>query len=404
MPPRYLQNGLMLAALVRLILLALVASEVLFAGWSLSAKLVPLEAFGGQGVPPTDFAVFWVVGDLARSGMGVSAYQVEVLRDGLSSLFEPGIGRMEWMYPPTALALVPVLALVPYGISYALFSAGSIGAFLASLSRIVPTRWHMGLWLVFPAATLNWSFGQVGLLLAALMIMAAVELDRRPRLSGLCVGLLLLKPHVGAIILGALFCGRRWRALGAALATASLMVVGSVWLFGVDAWAVWVEKVQMGAGMEMAAALKSHDAVAVQASALTFGLAPSLVRAAQTISTIAAIGVVAWVWWRDRGPICRWSAAALAPALASPYVHAHDLALLALPIALVVQREVGRGGQALGALVLPSFTLLALYLFPMTSGIQVTPLVLWAALVYVVATDDGNSEQWSDGAVVPSNS
>jgi hypothetical protein len=393
----------MLAALTRLILLTLIALEVLFAGWSLCAKLVHFEAFGGQGMPPTDLAVFWVVGDLVRSGMGVSAYQAEVLREGLSSLLESGISGMYWLYPPPALALVPVLALVPYGVSYALFTAGSMGVFLASLSHIVPERWHMWLWLVFPAAAVNWSFGQAGLLIAALMIVAAVELDRRPKLSGLCIGLLLVKPHLGVIILGALFCGRRWHALGAALATASLMVLASVGLFGVEAWAAWFEMVQLGMSMGLAADLRVYDAVAVQASALTLGLAPGAVQAAQLLSTIGAIGVVAWVWWRDRSPICRWSAAALAPALASPYVHAHDLAVLALPIALVVQREVVRGGRAVEKLVLLSFTLLALYIFPMASGIQVTPLVLWAALAYVAATDDGGSEQWSDRAVVPAN-
>jgi hypothetical protein len=390
----------MLAALARLILLALVALEALFAGWSLCAKLVHAKAFGGQGMPPTDLAVFWVVGDLVRSGMGVSAYQAEVLREGLWSLFGSDIGGMYWLYPPPALALVPVLALVPYGVSYALFTVGSMGVFLASLSRIVPERWHMGLWLVFPAATVNWSFGQAGLLLAALMTVAAVELDRRPRLSGSCVGLLLLKPHLGLIILGALFCGRRWRALAAALATASLMVLASVGLFGAEAWAAWFEQVQLGMSMGRAADLRVYDAVAVQASALTFGLTPLVVQTAQLLSTIGVIGVVAWVWWRDRGPICRWSAAAIAPALASPYVHAHDLALLALPIALVVQREVGRGGPAFEKLVLLSFALLALYIFPMASGIQLTPLVLWAALAYVAATNDEVSEGWSGRTAV----
>jgi hypothetical protein len=394
----------MLAALTRVILWGLVALEVLFAGWSLYAKLMHLGVFGGNGVPPTDLAVFWVVGDLVRNGGGISTYQAEVLQEGLRSLFQSGISGMEWLYPPTALALVPLLALVPYGVSYALFTAGSMGVFLASLSRIVPERWHMWLWLVFPAATVNWSFGQAGLLLAALMIVAAVELDRRPRLSGLCVGLLLVKPHLGVILLGALSCGRRWHALGAALATASLMVFASVGLFGAEAWAAWLEKVQLGMSMGLAADLRIYDAVAVQASILAFGLTPGVVQAAQLLSTIGAIGVVAWVWWRDRSPVCRWSVAALAPALASPYVHAYDLALLALPIALVVQREVARGGHAFEKLVLLSFTLLALYIFPMTSGIQVTPLVLWAALAYVVATDDGVSEQRSDRATVPSSS
>jgi hypothetical protein len=385
---RHLHNGLLLTAFARVILFALVALQALFAVWILHGKLVHLEVFGGQGVPLTDLAVFWVVGDLVRNGMGVSAYQAEVLQEGLRSLFESGITGMEWLYPPTALALVPVLALVPYGISYALFTAVSMGAFLASLSRIVPARRYMGLWLIFPAATLGWSFGQGTLLLAALMTLAAVELDRRPNLSGFCIGLLLVKPHIGVIILGALFCGRRWHAVGAALATASLMVLGSVGLFGVEAWAAWFEKVQLGMSMGMAANLTIYDAVAVQASALTFGLTPNAGRAAQLLSTIGAICVVAWVWWRDRGPISRWGAVAVAPALASPYMHAYDLAVLALPIALVARRELQRGGPAFEKLVLLSFTLLALYAFPFFSGIQVTPLVLWVALAQLAVTND----------------
>ena len=94
--------------------------------------------------------------------------------------------------------------------------------------------------LSFPAVFINAAHGQNGFLTAALFIGASLTMTAQPALAGLCFGCLVFKPQIAIVIPIALLAARRWTTLVAAAATASVLIVASVAVFGVDTWRAFI--------------------------------------------------------------------------------------------------------------------------------------------------------------------
>jgi alpha-1,2-mannosyltransferase len=92
------------------------------------------------------------------------------------------------------------------------------------------------LFLGYPAVLINAGFGQNGFLSTALLGGAAVWLDRRPLLAGLCFGCLSYKPQLGIVVPLALAVAGRWRCFAAAAATVLVFAVVATSVFGLDIW------------------------------------------------------------------------------------------------------------------------------------------------------------------------
>ena len=76
--------------------------------------------------------------------------------------------------------------------------------------------------------------GQNGFLTWALMIAGLAQLGRRPVLSGVCFGLLTIKPQLGLLLPLMLVLTGQWRSIMAAIATTAALVVATGLLFGFD--------------------------------------------------------------------------------------------------------------------------------------------------------------------------
>src|ERR1700691_3258971 len=96
------------------------------------------------------------------------------------------------------------------------------------------------LFLGYPAVLVNAGFGQNGFLSTALMGGAAVWLDRRPELAGLCLRCLAYKPQLGINVPLALAVARRWRAFAVASASVLVLVSAATLAFGLDIWPPFV--------------------------------------------------------------------------------------------------------------------------------------------------------------------
>jgi len=82
--------------------------------------------------------------------------------------------------------------------------------------------------------------GQNGFLTSALMIAGLAQLGRRPILSGVCFGLLTIKPQLGLLLPLMLLLTGQWRAIAAAVVTTAALVVATGLLFGFDIWPQYV--------------------------------------------------------------------------------------------------------------------------------------------------------------------
>src|SRR4051794_23512652 len=167
-----------------------VALAMLIAG-GLGAAALALTATGLDdrfGRPfGTDFSIIYVAGTDVLQGRAADPYDPVRLHDGLVAMFGPDAPWYGWHYPPFFLALAALLALMPYGLSLAVWQGASFAAYLLSIRAILsdaPAVQGARLWLLlsaaFPAVFINLGHGQNGFLTAALLAAALVPVDRRP--------------------------------------------------------------------------------------------------------------------------------------------------------------------------------------------------------------------------------
>lgn len=198
---------------------ALITGAALWMGWLLSLVLGPgLLDLAGQPVG-TDYLPYYAVGKTLLSGDGVLLYDLDHQFALQQRVIGPELGSYyAAITPPFLAGLFVPFALLPYAVSFAVYSVLSVLALAWSL-RLLDSD-HLArnlLWSLtwFPIfATV--SFGENSAL-SLLLLAATFVLWRKRALlaSGLVLSLLLYKPQLalGVVILWALDWRRDWRAL-----------------------------------------------------------------------------------------------------------------------------------------------------------------------------------------------
>ncbi len=160
---------------------------------------------------------------------------------------------------------------------------------------------------------------------------AASLLRKRPFTAGLCVGALVIKPHLAVLFPIAFAAGRQWRAFaGAAVSAVGLVLLA--WIaFGTDtmlaypqSWAISRELMDKASTVFLLRQTTVYAAVRVATSA-------DVATAAQGFATVLA-AVVTWRAWSRPGPAEGKLALLFAAApLATPYLFSYDLPFLVIP-------------------------------------------------------------------------
>lgn len=210
------------------------------------------------------------------------------------------------------------------------------GCFAAVMARIAGHWAAAPLFLLLPVSFWNALAGQNGFLTAALVGLVVLCMDKRPLLSGVVLGLLVFKPHLGLVFPFVLLAERRWRTFMAASVTVLVLGAASIMAFGVEPWQaffLWLpiigEKivVEGGVGYE-----KMH-------SLAGWMMLMGWKGAALPMQAVMAMAVIFSVIWVRRQPVnvdMQRAALALAPVLLTPYIWIYDLVLLAVPLAFVL--------------------------------------------------------------------
>jgi hypothetical protein len=189
-----------------------------------------------------DFISFWTAGQLALGGHAVDAYrETPHYLKQLALHRDLNRGYLAFFYPPFFLLPCAALALLGYLPAVGLWIASTCVGYAAAIRWMLSKCVHQGehVWVLFlgyPAVMVNAGFGQNGFLSASLFGGAAVWLERRPELAGLCLGCLAYKPQLGIIVPLGLAVAGRWRCFAAACATVLALTVVTTLAFGVDVW------------------------------------------------------------------------------------------------------------------------------------------------------------------------
>jgi hypothetical protein len=282
-----------------------------------------------------DFVSFWSASTLALEGEAEASYQPERILEAGRRAIPDLETQFIWSYPPTFHLLVLPLALLPFIWSYLLWFLVWLVPFLLVIRRLAPAPETLMLALAFPGTLLNLAQGQNGLMVAALFGGAMLLLGPQPILAGILIGLLSCKPQFGLLIPIALIFGRHWTAFAAAAVTTLAFAALSLLAFGVQDWLAFFANLEFATAVLEDGRLPWAKMPSMFATLRLLGTPVDWAYGAQALVALATAVTVALVWWR---PVPLPLAAAVLTSgalLVSPHLNDHDLALLAVPIALI---------------------------------------------------------------------
>ncbi len=372
-----------------LALVAFLSFCVMWVRWQMSAP--------GVSKISGDFVSFWTAGQLALDGRAADAYvrlphyllQMALHRD-------PSWGYLAFFYPPFFLLVCAGFALLGYFPALCLWLATSCAGYVAALRALLPKDLREGerLWVLFlgyPAVMINAGFGQNGFLSTALLGGAAVWMDRRPELAGICLGCLAYKPQLGLIVPLALAVAGRWRCFLVASATVLVLAAAATLAFGADIWPAFIADMADARRnwMEPANPLYLQYWITVFGAVRLHGGSLVLAYAAQAAVSVAAAAMLVRALLRRppgaRSGRAEGAAIAACVPFCSPFMLEYDLVILAVPMAWLLSEALrngfrrGEGAALLGAYFAP--VLLKVTLFDDAVKLSV---IAAAALLFAV--------------------
>lgn len=335
---------------------------------------------------------------LGRDFINVWAGSQIAFRDGVAALFDlkgyhAAIGELfgrplpfhNWSYPLQVLPLFWPLAQLPYFAALAVWTFGLFALFAwvvlgeIERERRLPALLFLAL---TPACLINTIGGQNGFLTAALLLGGVLNIDRRPLLAGVLIGLLTSKPHLGVVLPFALVALGAWRVIAGAAVTATALFALSAAMFGTDAWREYFSAV----GAYQTLLLRHFDGfytnmmVSVLASARKAGIAYPFALTIQAVVSLAAVAVACWAVRRTQDGCARAFILAAATLLATPYAFNYDMTALGAALVWVMVGRLPRRAEAGAAYTLawlapPAAMMLGLF------GSGLAPLVTASLLV-----------------------
>ncbi len=326
-----------------------------------------------------DFVTIWAAGKMALAGHAAQAYDWAQLKPLDESIVGPVSGYLVWPYPPTFLLAAAVLALLPYVTAFFVWVFGTFIAYLAIIRAIIGDRVGYFLAAGFPAVIANALVGQTAFLSAALIGGALVWMDTQPIWSGVLLGLLTYKPHLGLLFPIALAVSGRWRVFVTAGIVAALMAAVSWAVFGSESWVAFASGISHSLASDGAADWGKMQTASGLVRALGGG--DALAWTTQIGVTVIAAAAIAVIWRSSVAYEIKAAALGVAALLAAPHLLTYDLVILAVPLAFLF-----RLGRAHGfhqyELAGMGLACLLIFVFPFVEApVGLAAVVVTAALV-----------------------
>jgi hypothetical protein len=321
----------------RLMLLAFLMSL----GWLL-ATAHGLNDYAGRPLG-SDFSSFYAAGRLALAGQ--PPYDQAALQAMEQSLFGRATPFYSFAYPPVFLLIVTPLARLPYMAALALWQGAGLLLYLAAMLRLwrsEANNLNKQIMLVaaiaFGGVFINLTHGQNGFLTAALFACALSFLEEKPIASGLCFGLLAIKPQLGLVIPFALAFGGYGRAFAAAAFSLMTTVIAASLLFG---W--WPEFLAAAHFSEIAilnqGAVGYEKMISIFAALRAWKVPLVYAYTVQFLISLAVVGALARLWRAKTDFRLKGAALCFATLLATPFALDYDLMMLAPAILLLAARD-----------------------------------------------------------------
>lgn len=206
------------------------------------AWLVYANSIGAWPLIPLDVSVFWGGGVLALSGDVSLAYDgvaFDSFLQGLHSSTEQN--ELRFPYPPNLFLLIWPLGFLPFVLAWPAFLLPGMAGFFYIARRFTDGVTAAGMTLALGGPIHSLQLGQNGYYTAALLAGGLLAARRSSLLSGVCLGILAIKPHLAVVGFLALLFWREWKALGWAIGTVVAMSLLATVIYGPGVWFAFIE-------------------------------------------------------------------------------------------------------------------------------------------------------------------
>lgn len=301
-------------------------------GWT----MMSVDMVDPKGKPlGYDFITFWASSFLAMTGHAADAYDMQIIFAAEQVAVPGSESVFLWHYPPMFQLVIFPLAFMPYLFSYFVWMVSTFTVCLMAVHRLAPRPATFWLLLAAPGTFINAFHGQNGFLTAAVLGFGAYLLKERPFAAGLVLGLMCYKPQLAVLIPLALICGRQWTALSAATTSAVLFTGFATAAFGPETWEAFVDNLPLVRHLLETAVLPWAKIPSLFITLRVLGVPQSAAYALHILLALTVAAMVAHVWWRRAPPRLAMAALVVGATLIPPYLFDYDLAILAVPLALL---------------------------------------------------------------------
>jgi hypothetical protein len=321
----------------------MVALGAICGSFGIAAWVLWVWVFSGN--PGQDWMVFYTAARAYFDGNLPLIFDGERLTATLNQRFASWLAFTlnlhPWVYPPTFLLLFVPFGMLPPLASLVVFLLSGLIVLLAAASLYAgrgQPRWILLFSLVLcPAVPFNVMTGQNAFFTSALLVAGFGLIGRFPVLAGALLGILSFKPQLWLMVPVALLAARQWRACAGAAASALILALASLVVFGPEIWRAWFG---LMTGMDEAyrawVANGRLNGMSVFACATWLGAPARAADLAQWVAIAVAAAAVYRVFRRPAAVALQLAALLAATMLAAPHSSTSDAVLLALASSLYV--------------------------------------------------------------------
>ncbi len=324
-----------------------------------------------------DYLAFWSAGRTVLEGEVAHVHErATQMRHHLEAIPNVKV-YAAFNSPPTLLLLTPLMALAPFPVSALIFLALSFSLYVFAAAKLLPDKRALIFAITAPAVVYQFGSVQLALLIAAASGLALHWLDRRPRVAGLLVSVLAIKPHLAVLWPLLLALSGRWRAFWAAAIATSAFVLLAGFVFGFEVYARFFASLPNSARQIAEQRVVTPAYGSLFANLLQWHAPQALAIAAHALSAVAALGVALIVFRRgERG--AQGAALCAATLLISPYLFFYDFVLLAAGAALL---GAPRNRFEIAAMIFAWSAGLSLTVGHFMAPLPLCPLAAWLVLI-----------------------
>lgn len=301
----------------------------------------------GQHRELVDFDAFHIIARHVWLGDADLAYQFEKLVDMQKEASGGSDSVMPWTYPPQFDLLLAPFGLIPTGVAYLLFVAGTLAFYLAVLRSIAKSYFPVLLIILFPAIEVTIACGQNGFLTAGLIGLICLSIEERPIVAGLALGLMVIKPHLAIAFAVYALLTRRWTVVMTAGAVVLASSAVCTLVFGQQIWAALLQSVHDSAAFLEGGYYKLFRMISLYAGLKTLGLSASGAFFGQAVVAAIALGSIALAQYRQL-PLRRClGLTAMVSVTISPYAYDYDFLIFGMGLAMLLPelRTMAREGE-----------------------------------------------------------